>query len=67
MINQNEIRRIAGSLGVDPMIVNHDYVLGCFLHYLSLQDSLARCHFANYRFFEYLDFTVLSSITELSI
>lgn len=40
MIDQNEIRRIAGSLGVDPMIVNHDYVLGCFLHYLSLQDTV---------------------------
>lgn len=75
MISQAEIRRIAGSLGVDPQVIDHDYVLGCFLHYLSLEDevqkswvfkggtSLAKCHFPEYRFSEDLDFTVLSSFT----
>ncbi len=76
VIDQNEIRRIAGSLGVDPMIINHDYVLGCFMHFLSTQEtvkkswvfkggtSLAKCYFENYRFSEDLDFTLLSTITE---
>ncbi|MGD0337498.1 MAG: nucleotidyl transferase AbiEii/AbiGii toxin family protein [Bacteroidota bacterium] len=76
MIGQNEIRRIAGSLGVDPMIINHNYVLGCFMHFLSAQEtvkkswvfkggtSLAKCYFENYRFSEDLDFTLLSTITE---
>ncbi len=76
VIDQNEIRRIAGSLGVDPMIINHDYVLGCFMHFLSTQEtvkkswvfkggtSLAKCFFENYRFSEDLDFTLLSTITE---
>jgi predicted nucleotidyltransferase component of viral defense system len=71
MINQAEIRRIAGSLGVDPRVIDHDYALGCFLHFLAMSDevrrwwvfkggtSLAKCHFAEYRFSEDLDFTVL--------
>lgn len=75
MINQAEIRRIAGSLGVDPQVIDHDYVLGCFLHYLSLEEqvrkswifkggtSLAKCHFSEYRFSEDLDFTALDAIT----
>lgn len=75
MISQAEIRRIAGSLGVDPQVIDHDYVLGCFLHYLSLEEqvkkswifkggtSLAKCHFSEYRFSEDLDFTSLNAIT----
>lgn len=75
MINQAEIRRIAGALGVDPQVIDHDYVLGCFLHYLSLEEqvkkswifkggtSLAKCHFSEYRFSEDLDFTALNVIT----
>jgi len=31
MIPEAEIRRLAGRWGVDPMIVDLDYVLGCFL------------------------------------
>jgi predicted nucleotidyltransferase component of viral defense system len=74
LINQAEIRRIAGSLGVDPQVIDHDYVLGCFLHYLSLVEqvkifwifkggtSLAKCHFSDYRFSEDLDFTALNII-----
>lgn len=75
MINQAEIRRIAGSLGVDPQVIDHDYVLGCFLHYLSLEKqvkkswifkggtSLAKCYFSEYRFSEDLDFTALNVLT----
>lgn len=75
MISQAEIRRIAGALGVDPQIIDHDYVLGCFLHYLSLEEqvkkywifkggtSLAKCYFSEYRFSEDLDFTALDTIT----
>lgn len=76
MINQGEIRRIAGALAVDPRVIDHDYVLGCFLHYLSLQAEvrrhwvfkggtcLSKCHFDEYRFSEDLDFTALSAVTE---
>jgi len=76
MIDRAEVRRIAGRLGVDPLVVDHDYVLGCFLHFLALQDevkafwnfkggtALAKCHFPEYRFSEDLDFTVTSAITE---
>jgi predicted nucleotidyltransferase component of viral defense system len=79
MIDRGEIRRIAGTLGVDPRVIDHDYVLGCFLHYLSLQDevrkawvfkggtSLAKCHFPEYRFSEDLDFTALTTITDASL
>lgn len=79
MISQNEIRRIAGFLGVDPRVIDHDYVLGCFLHYLSQQDeakqswvfkggtSLAKCHFEGYRFSEDIDFTALEALTETAL
>ena len=75
MIDQGEIRRIAGSLGIDPGVIDHDYVLGCFLQFLSLEDevrghwgfkggtALAKCHFTEYRFSEDLDFTCLEAIT----
>lgn len=75
MISIGEIQRIAGSLGIAPTVVDHDYILGCFLHFLALQPevrsswlfkggtSLQKCHFGNYRFSEDLDFTVLEAIT----
>ena len=75
MIGQAEIQRTAAALGVSPDIVEHDYVLGCFLHYLSQipeikqswvfkgGTSLAKCHFAHYRFSEDLDFTLSESLT----
>ena len=31
MISEAEVRRLAGKWGVDPMLVDLDYVLGCFL------------------------------------
>jgi predicted nucleotidyltransferase component of viral defense system len=79
MISQAEIRRIAGTFGVDPMVINHDYTLGSFLHYLALQKivqkswifkgvtALAKCYFPNYRFSEDLDFTVRGAFTDESI
>jgi len=75
MIAEAEIRRLAGKLSVDPMVVNRDYVLGCFLHYLGTQDAvqeswvfkggtaLAKCYFANFRFSEDLDFTLTRAST----
>jgi predicted nucleotidyltransferase component of viral defense system len=73
MVTLNEINRIAIALGVDPPVVDHDYVLGCLLHYLSLQrevqskllfkggTALRKCHFTEYRFSEDLDFTALKA------
>lgn len=73
MVTLNEISRIAIALGVDPPVVDHDYVLGCLLHYLSLQPkvqsnllfkggtSLQKCYFTEYRFSEDLDFTALKA------
>lgn len=79
MIAIDEIRRIAEDIGVAPTVVDHDYVLGCFLHYLSLQPevkqrlifkggtSLRKCHFADYRFSEDLDFTATKAIATTTI
>jgi predicted nucleotidyltransferase component of viral defense system len=74
MIASTEIQRIAGSQGVAPMVIDYDYSLGCFLHYLALQPevraswlfkggtSLQKCHFGNYRFSEDLDFTLVEAL-----
>jgi len=79
MIAIDEIRRIADDIGVAPSVVDHDYVLGCFLHYLSLQPevqqslifkggtSLRKCYFAGYRFSEDLDFTAAKAIAASTI
>ena len=68
MISEAELRRRAGEWSVDPMIVDLDYVLGCFLSQL-YQDQVAtgllfkggtclrKCYFPDYRFSEDLDFT----------
>jgi hypothetical protein len=73
MIAVAEIRSIADALSVAPAVVDHDYVLGCLLHYLTLQTetqqglvfkggtSLQKCYFAEYRFSEDLDFTALQA------
>jgi predicted nucleotidyltransferase component of viral defense system len=70
---------MAGALGVDPMVVDHDYVLGCFLRFLARDQSvlqgwvfkggtaLAKCYFGGYRFSEDIDFTLLSPAREESI
>jgi len=79
MISVAEVRRIAGTLGVDPAVVDHDYVLGCFAHFLSLQrevqqgwlfkggTSLRKCYFGGYRFSEDLDFTASTQLSASSL
>jgi len=68
MITEAEVRRLAGRWGVDPMIVDLDYVLGCFLAAMYRQEAagalrfkggtcLRKCFYADYRFSEDLDFT----------
>lgn len=68
MIPEAEIRRLAGRWGVDPMIVDLDYVLGCSLASLYGRTEasplrakggtcLRKCYYADYRFSEDLDFT----------
>ncbi|MFQ5798734.1 MAG: nucleotidyl transferase AbiEii/AbiGii toxin family protein [Bacteroidota bacterium] len=76
MISEAEVRRIAGGLGVEPTVVDHDYALGCFLHFLGLQPhvqeswvfkggtSLCKCYFPEYRFSEDLDFTATKAVSE---
>lgn len=69
MISEDEVRRAAARWRVDPMIVDLDYVLGCFLSQWSLEPATAhmrlkggtclrKCYFPEYRFSEDLDFTV---------
>jgi len=68
MIPEAEVRRLAGRWGVDPMLVDLDYVLGCFLAAMYRQEGAAalrfkggtclrKCFYADYRFSEDLDFT----------
>jgi predicted nucleotidyltransferase component of viral defense system len=73
MIPEAEIRRLAGRWGVDPMIVDLDYVLGCFLAALYSHSAarlrfkggtcLRKCYYAEYRFSEDLDFTAEERFT----
>jgi predicted nucleotidyltransferase component of viral defense system len=70
---------MAGRLAVSPQVIDHDYVLGCYLHFLGQQPSvqkswlfkggtsLQKCHFEEYRFSEDLDFTILESLTETGL
>ena len=73
MIGEAELRRWAGTWGIDPMIVDLDYVLGCFLASLYEQvdaeifrfkggTCLRKCYFGDYRFSEDLDFTARPGI-----
>jgi predicted nucleotidyltransferase component of viral defense system len=70
VISSAEIRRVAGAQQLDPMLIERDYVLGCYLHYL-IGDPvvkvswifkggtcLRKCYFPHYRFSEDLDFTI---------
>ncbi|MCD5408719.1 nucleotidyl transferase AbiEii/AbiGii toxin family protein [Candidatus Bipolaricaulota bacterium] len=68
MIREAEVRRLAGGWGVDPVLVDLDYVLGCFLASLYRQEwakawlfkggtCLRKCYYPGYRFSEDLDFT----------
>lgn len=70
MISSSEIKRIAGINGIDPMIIERDYIIGCYLHHIAnkqvLQEDwifkggtcLKKCYFYDYRFSEDLDFTI---------
>ena len=71
MISEAELRRQAARWQVDPMVVNLDYSLGWFLAAFYSNEKVAeqlrfkggtclrKCYFADYRFSEDLDFTVL--------
>jgi predicted nucleotidyltransferase component of viral defense system len=75
MIDVSEIKRIAGSLGLNPTVIEYDYILGCYLHFLGDHEgtneqwvfkggtALRKCYFENYRFSEDLDFTLTQSIS----
>ncbi len=75
MISTGEVQRIAGALGLEPRVIDHDYVLGCYLCFLGTQSTvqkkwlfkggtaLRKCYFEEYRFSEDLDFTVLGIIS----
>ncbi|NOR22459.1 MAG: hypothetical protein GQ476_07235 [Candidatus Aminicenantes bacterium] len=75
MISIGEVQRIAGALGLEPRVIDHDYVLGCYLCFLGAQSTvqkkwlfkggtaLRKCYFEEYRFSDDLDFTVLGVIS----
>ena len=75
MISIGEVQRIAGALGLEPRVIDHDYVLGCYLCFLGNQSTvqkkwlfkggtaLRKCYFEEYRFSDDLDFTVLGVIS----
>ncbi|MFB0564436.1 MAG: nucleotidyl transferase AbiEii/AbiGii toxin family protein [Candidatus Aminicenantaceae bacterium] len=75
MISVGEVQRIAGTLGLEPRVIDNDYVLGCYLCFLGTQSTvqkkwlfkggtaLRKCYFKEYRFSEDLDFTVLGTIS----
>ncbi len=75
MISEAELRRWAGRWSMDPMIVDLDYVLGCFLSQMYQEQEagrlrfkggtcLRKCYFADYRFSEDLDFTAETRFTQ---
>lgn len=79
MISIDEVRRIAGALELEPRVIDHDYVLGCYLCFLGTHSlvqkkwlfkggtALRKCYFEEYRFSEDLDFTVLDIISVKSL
>jgi predicted nucleotidyltransferase component of viral defense system len=78
MISEAELRRWAGIWSADPMLVDLDYVLGCFLSQW-YQDKkainlrfkggtcLRKCYFPDYRFSEDLDFTAEVRLTQKTL
>jgi predicted nucleotidyltransferase component of viral defense system len=73
MIPAAEVQRLARQWKVDPMIVELDYVLGCFLgrwagHPLGAEmlfkggTCLRKCYFPDYRFSEDIDFTAQNPV-----
>lgn len=79
MIPDSEIRRRAQSDGVEPVIVERDYVLGwvlagCFGSGLGRGSwvfkggtCLKKCYFKDYRFSEDLDFTLTGPVTPTDV
>jgi len=75
LISIGEVQRIAGALGLEPRVIDHDYALSCYLCFLGAQSTvqkkwlfkggtaLRKCYFEEYRFSEDLDFTVLGIIS----
>jgi predicted nucleotidyltransferase component of viral defense system len=74
VIAEAEVRRWAGAWATDPMIVDLDYVLGCFLSQWYLDEvarrlrfkggtCLRKCYYPDYRFSEDLDFTAEIRVT----
>ena len=74
MIAEAELRRLAATWVVDPMIVDLDYVLGCFLSQWYRNKTaqslrfkggtcLRKTYFGDYRFSEDLDFTAEERIS----
>ncbi len=78
MINRKEILRIAQAQSVPLDTIDKDYVLGHFLHSFFSQiwakenfvfkggTCLRKCHFADYRFSEDIDMTILSDDFQLT-
>jgi predicted nucleotidyltransferase component of viral defense system len=70
MIDRAELLRVANTLGLEPRVVEKDYVLGWVLHRIARDPLLGaswvfkggtclkKCYFETYRFSEDLDFTV---------
>lgn len=78
MIPEAELRGLARQWNVDPMLLDLDYSLGCFLAGISQQilagywrfkggTCLRKCYFADYRFSEDLDFTAGTRHTEADL
>ncbi len=70
MIGRAEILRVANTLGLEPRVIEKDYVLGWVLHGIARDPvmgpkwvfkggtCLKKCYFETYRFSEDLDFTI---------
>jgi len=74
MISEAELRRRAGEWSTDPMLVDLDYVLSCFLSQWYREPNadklrfkggtcLRKCYYPDYRFSEDLDFSAESQIS----
>lgn len=74
MIEKGEILKISRQIGLNPSIIEKDYVLGWLLAGISTHPALRdvwvfkggtclkKCFFPKYRFSEDLDFTVLDPV-----
>jgi hypothetical protein len=67
MIDRSEIIRLAGELGLQPRVVEKDYVLSWVLAGIARlavqrRPCLKKCFFETYRFSEDLDFTVIEPV-----